>query len=236
MYKESVPHTSEQQVIIDKLIADNCEVLRDTLPPGIPPARPGDHPIAPTIPGTAPVSKPPYKLSPAENTEVKRQLQEYLDKGFLVPSHSSWGAPVFLVKKAHSSILRMVSDWRALNKLTIKDKFAMPHPDMLFDKLKGAMYFTKLDLSQGFHQLRLTPEDRAKSAITTRYGNFEWTVASFGMTNVPSVFSRVVGNVLWDYQDKFVINFMDDLIYSPDFESHMEHIQQVLINKLKEAK
>ena len=100
---------------------------------------------------------------------------------------------------------------------------------MLFDKLKGAKYFTKLDLSQGFHQLRLTKEDRAKSAITTRYGNFEWTVASFGMTNVPSVFSRVVGNVLWDYQDKFVINFMDYiLIYSPDFESHMEHIQQVL--------
>jgi hypothetical protein len=164
-----IPHTPEQQVIIDKLIADNCEVLRDTLPAGIPPARPGDNPIAPTIPGSAPVSKPPYKLSPAENTEVKRQLQEYLDKGFLVPSHSSWGgAPVFLVKKAHSSILRMVCDWRALNKLTIKDKFAIPHPDMLFDKLKGAKYFTKLDLSQGFHQLRLTQEDRAKSAITTR--------------------------------------------------------------------
>jgi len=101
LYKESIPHTPEQQIIIDQLIADNCEVLRDTLPPGIPPARPGDHPIAPTIPGSAPVSKPPYKLSPAENTEVKRQLQEYLDKGFLVPSHSSWGAPVFLVKKAH---------------------------------------------------------------------------------------------------------------------------------------
>ena len=101
--------------------------------------------------------------------------------------------------------------------------------------LKVAKYFTKLNLSQGFHQLRLTKEDRAKSAITTRYGNFEWTVASFGMTNVPSVFSRVVGNVLWDYQDKFVINFLDDiLIYSPDFESHMEHIQQVL-HKLKEA-
>ena len=106
---------------------------------------------------------------------------------------------------------------------------------MLFDKLKGAKYFTKLDLSQGFHQLRLTPKDRAKSAITTRYGNFEWTVASLGMSNVPSVFSRVLGNVLWDYQDKFVINFMDDiLIYSPDCESHVEHVQQVL-NKLKEA-
>jgi hypothetical protein len=98
------------------------------------------------------------------------------------------------------------------------------------------MYFTKLDLSQGFHQLRLTEKDRAKSAITTRYGNLEWTVASFGMSNVPSVFSRVrVGNVLWEYQDDFVINFMDDiLIYSPGFDSHIKHIQKVL-SKLVEA-
>ena len=92
------------------------------------------------MPGTTPVSKPPFELSPAENAEVKRQLQEYIDKGFIIPSHSSWGAPVFLVKKAHSIKLRLVCDWRALNKVTIKDKFAMPHLDMLFDKLKGAIY------------------------------------------------------------------------------------------------
>ena len=103
------------------------------------------------------------------------------------------------------------------------------------DKLSGSKFFTKIDLSQGFHQLRLSEDDRKKSAITTRYGNFEWTVATFGMSNVPSVFSRVVGDVLWEYQDKFVINFMDDiLIYSPDFDSHIEHLTKVL-NKLKQA-
>ena len=235
LYKLSEPHTPHEQAIIDKLIKDNASVLRTTLPPGLPPKRPGDGPIAPLMPGTAPVSKAAFKLSPNENAEIKRQLQEYFDSGQLIPSHSPWGAPVFLVRKAHSTKLRMVCDWRALNKVTIKDKFAMPHPDMLFDKLKGAKYFTKLDLSQGFHQLLLSKEDREKSAITTRYGNFEWTVASFGMTNVPAVFSRVVGSVLWEFQDDFVINFMDDiLIYSQDFDTHISHIQKVL-TKLNDA-
>jgi transposase InsO family protein len=233
--KPSVPHTPEEQIIIDKLISDNSEVLREALPNQLPPHRKGDGPIAPIVPGSSPSSKAPFKMSPNENAEIKRQLQEYLDKGFLVPSQSPWGAPVFLVKKPHTTKLRLVCDWRALNKVTIKNKFAIPHPDMLFDKLQGAKYFTKLDLSQGFHQLRLSEEDRAKSAITTRYGNYEWTVASFGMANVPSVFSRVVGDVLWEFQDVFVINFMDDiLIYSSDFNSHMKHIQQVL-SKLKDA-
>lgn len=235
LYKESEPHTQEQKVIIDKIISDHSEVLRKTIPPGLPPKRKGDGPIAPTTPGTIPSNRAPYKLSPSENMEVKRQLEEYINKGYLVPTDSPWGAPVFLVKKSHSPKLRLVCDWRALNKATIKNKFAIPHPEILMDKLNGAKYFTKIDLSQGFHQLRLCEEDRKKSAITTRYGNFEWTVAAFGMANVPSVFSRVVGDVLWEYQDKFVINFMDDiLIYSPDFNTHQDHLHQVL-NKLEEA-
>ena len=235
LYKLSQPHTPEQKAIIDKLIADHSKVLRRTLPPGLPPHRKGDGPIAPTLPGTSPISKPPFKLSPSENLEIKRQIEEYINKGFLLTSDSPWGAPVFLVKKPHSHKLRLVCDWRALNKATIKNKFAIPHPDVLLDKLKDAKYYTKIDLSQGFHQLRLSEDDRKKSAITTRYGNFEWTVAAFGMANVPSVFSRVVGDVLWEYQDNFVINFMDDiLIYSPDFDSHIEHLTKVL-NKLEEA-
>ena len=182
----------------------------------------GDGPIAPTLPGTVPIFRPPFKLSPFENDEVKRQLQEYFDKGYMFPTNSPWGAPMFLVKKAHSTKLRLVCDWRAPNKANIKNKFAIPPPDMLFDKLNGAKYFSKIDLSQGFHQLRLSEEDKKKSAITTRYGNFEWTVAALGMANVPSVFSRVVGDVLWEYQDTFLINFMDDiLIYSPDFKTHI---------------
>ena len=131
----------------------------------------------------------------------------------------------------------MVCDWRGLNKLTIKDRFEIPNPVQLFDKLEGAKWFTKLDLAQGYHQIPLTREDQIKSAIVTRYGSYEWTVASFGMCNVPSVFQRVLGKVLFDYIDEFVVNFFDDiLIYTKDtdFNTHLQHIQLVL-NKLKQA-
>ena len=131
----------------------------------------------------------------------------------------------------------MVCDWRGLNKVTIKDRFEIPNPAQLFDKLGGSKWFTKLDLAQGYHQLPLSEDDRIKSAIVTRYGSYEWNVASFGITNVPSVFQRVLGNVLFDYTDTFVVNFFDDiLIYTKDYDlnTHIKHIQLVL-NKLKEA-
>jgi hypothetical protein len=238
LYKQSDTLTEPQRQQLEELKQANTSVLKLTLPAGIPPHREGDTPIAPTIPGAKPVKKPAYKLSPQHNLEVKRQLVEYIEKGFLSPSHSPWGAPVFLVKKPHSDKWRMVCDWRALNQLTIRDRFELPNPEQLFDKLSGAKWFTKLDLAQGYHQLPLSTDDRLKSAISTRYGTYEWSVASFGMTNVPSVFSRVLGNILFEYQDIFVINFLDDiLIYtkSPKFEEHLKHIQLVL-NKLKEAK
>ena len=156
-------------------------------------------------------------MSPSQNLEIKKQLIEYINKGYLQNAHSPWGAPVFLVKKPHSDKWRMICDWRGLNKITIKDRYEIPNAIMLFDKLGGSKYFTKLDLAQGYHQLRLSDDDRQKSAIVTRYGSYEWTVASFGMTNVPSVFQRVLGNVLFDYTDSFVINFFDDiLIYTKE--------------------
>ena len=237
LYKQSDPLTEHQQLLITKLIADNKDVLKISLPKGIPPRRKGDGPIAPTPPGVKPVKKSAYMLSPWQNQEIKKQLTEYINKGYLQPSHSPWGAPVFLVKKPHSDLWRMVCDWRGLNKLTIKDRFEIPNPALLFDKLGGSKFFTKLDLAQGYHQLALSEDDRIKSAIVTRYGSYEWTVASFGMSNVPSVFQRVLGNVLFEYTDNFVVNFFDDiLIYTkdPDINVHLQHIQLVL-NKLKEA-
>ena len=237
LYKQSEPLTEYQQQLIDKLKEDNKDVLKVKLPTGVPPHRKGDGPIAPTPPGVQPIKKSAYNLSPSQNLEIKRQLTEYINKGYLQPSHSPWGAPVFLVKKPHSDLWRMVCDWRGLNKLTIKDRFEIPNPALLFDKLGGSKYFTKLDLAQGYHQLALSEDDRIKSAIVTRYGSYEWTVASFGMSNVPSVFQRVLGNVLFEYTDDFVVNFFDDiLIYTKedDIHTHIKHIQLVL-NKLREA-
>ena len=237
LYTPSQALSEQQQQLLDNLKANNHEVLRLKLPSKLPPHRPGDTPIAPTEPGVKPVKRPAYQLSPSQNLEVKRQLKGYIDKGYLQPSHSPWGAPVFLVKKPHSDQWRMVCDWRGLNKLTIKDRFEIPNPAQLFDKLGGFKWFTKLDLAQGYHQLPLSEDDRIKSAIVTRYGSYEWNVASFGMTNVPSVFQRVLGNVLFEYTDTFVVNFFDDiLIYTKDddLNTHIKHIQLVL-NKLKEA-
>ena len=237
LYKQSDPLTEQQKQMLEDLKRQNHDVLKVTLPKGIPPHRKGDTPIAPTPPGVKPIKKSAYLLSPWQNLEIKRQLTEYIDKGYLQPSHSPWGAPVFLVKKPHSDLWRMVCDWRGLNKLTIKDRFEIPNPALLFDKLGGAKWFTKLDLAQGYHQIPLCEDDRHKSAIVTRYGSYEWTVASFGMTNVPSVFQRVLGNVLFEYTDNFVVNFFDDiLVYTKDSDlnTHIKHIQLVL-NKLKEA-
>jgi hypothetical protein len=152
------------------------------------------------------------------------------------PSQSPWGAPNCLVKKPHSTKWRLVCDWRGLNKLTIRDKFEIPNPEILFDKLGGSCWFTKLDLAQRYHQIPLSEDDTVKSAISTRYGSYEWTVAPFGLTNVPPVFQRLLGNVLFEYIDTFVINCFDDiLIYSKTYiHDHLQKIKLVL-NKLKEA-
>jgi len=237
LFTESVPLEPWMKELRDDLIKRNSAVLKTTLPMGLPPHRDGDSPMVELLPGSSPIKQAAFKMSPAQNDEIKRQIKEYIDKGFLKPSKSPWGAPVFLVSKPHSNKWRLVCDWRKLNKMTKRDTFEIPNTEMLFDKLGGSKWFTKLDLASGYHQIPLSKEDAEKSAIVTRYGSYEWTVAPFGLCNVPSVFQRVLGNVLFDYTDTFVINFFDDiLIYSsdPDIRDHIKKVQLVL-NKLTEA-
>ena len=143
------------------------DVFPDELP-GLAPEREVEFSIE-LAPGTAPLSKAPYKMAPAELQELKKQLQELLDKGFIRPSHSPWGAPILFVKKKDGS-LRMCIDYRELNKVTIKNKYPLPRIDDLFDQLKGASVFSKIDLRSGYHQLRVTENDVPKTAFWTRYG------------------------------------------------------------------
>ncbi|GJU11279.1 putative nucleotidyltransferase, ribonuclease H [Tanacetum coccineum] len=208
------------------VIRDFPEVFPDDLP-GLPPPRQVEFRID-LVPGAAPVARAPYRLAPSEMKELSVQLQELLEKGFIRPSSSPWGAPVLFVKKKDGSF-RMCIDYRELNKLTIKNRYPLPRIDDLFDQLQGSSVYSKIDLRSGYHQLRIKEEDIPITAFRTRYGHFEFQVMSFGLTNAPAVFMDLMNRVCKPYLDKFVIVFIDDiLIYSKDKEEHGEHLKIIL--------
>jgi hypothetical protein len=180
--------------------------------PGMPPDRDIKF-IIELQPGTAPISKRPYRMPPNELAELKIQLQDLLDKGFIRPSASPWGCPALFVKKKDNS-LRLCVDYRSLNAVTIKNKYPLPHIDILFDQL-AAKVFSKIDLRSGYHQIKIKPCDIPKTAFSTRYGLYEYLVMSFGLTNAPAYFMYLMNSVFMPELDKFVVVFIDDiLIYS----------------------
>nr|AAQ56531.1 putative polyprotein [Oryza sativa Japonica Group] len=213
------------------IVREYPDVFPDDLP-GMPPKRDIEFRID-LVPGTTPIHKRPYRMAANELAEVKRQVDDLLQKGYIRPSSSPWGAPViFVEKKDHTQ--RMCVDYRALNDVTIKNKYPLPRIDDLFDQLKGATIFSKIDLRSGYHQLRIKEEDIPKTAFTTRYGLFECTVMSFGLTNAPAFFMNLMNKVFMEYLDKFVVVFIDDiLIYSRTKEEHEEHLRLAL-EKLRE--
>jgi hypothetical protein len=179
-------------------------------------------------PGTAPISKRPYRMPPKELAELKTQLQELLDRGYIRPSSSPWGCPALFVKKKDGS-LRLCVDYRPLNAVTIKNKYPLPRIDVLFDQLAGARVFSKIDLRSGYHQIKIRPCDIPKTAFSTRYGLYEYLVMSFGLTNAPAYFMYLMNSVFMTELDKFVVVFIDDiLIYSKNEEEHAEHLRIVL--------
>ena len=195
--------------------------------PGLPPDREIEFAIE-LIPGAAPASKAPYRLALVELKELAIQLQELLDKGMIRPSVSPWGAPVLFVKKKDGS-LRLCIDYRELNKLTIKNKYLLPRIDDLFDQLKDAVHFSKIDLRTEYHQLKIKSEDIPKTSFRTRYGHYEFLVMSFGLTNAPAAFMDLMNRIFKKYLDKCVIVFINDiLIYSKTKEEHAEHLRIVL--------
>ncbi|KAJ0581106.1 putative nucleotidyltransferase, Ribonuclease H [Helianthus annuus] len=195
--------------------------------PGLPPQRQVEFRID-LVPGAAPVAKAPYRLAPSEMQELSTQLQELLDKGFIRPSFSPWGAPVLFVKKKDGT-LRMCIDYRELNKLTIKNRYPLPRIDDLFDQLQGSSYYSEIDLRSGCHQLRIQEESVPRTAFRTRYGHYEFLVMPFGLTNAPAVFMDLMNRVCKPYLDKFVIVFIDDiLIYSRTKEEHGQHLRTIL--------
>jgi hypothetical protein len=155
-------------------------------------------------------------------------LHDLLEKGFIQPSTSPWGAPIIFVNKKDGGF-RLCVDYRALNKVTIKKSYPLPRIDDIFDQLTSAKFFTKIDLLSGYHQIRLDKDAIPKTAFRTRYGLFEFTVLPFGLSNAPSTFMALMNDVFHTHLDSFVIIYLDDtLIYSRTIEDHLLHLRKIL--------
>ena len=202
------------------------DVFLDELP-GLPPHREFDFSIE-LYPGMDPISISPYRMTPLELKELKTQFEELLSKGFIHSSTSQWGALVLFVKKKDDT-LRMCIDYRKLNRVTVKNKYPLPRIDDLFDQLKGAKYFTKIDFRTGYPQLRVKEEDVPKTAFKMRYGHYEFLVMPFGLTNAPIDFIDLMNKIFCAYLDQFLIVFVDDiLIYLRSLEEHKQYLVTTL--------
>ena len=161
-----------------------------------------------------------------------RGLREWLDQqvaGGKVVKFSSWaGAPILLVRKPDGSFC-LCLDYRALNKVTVKNRYSVPLMPKLRERLNKAKMFTKLDLKNGYHLVRMAEEDEEKTAFRTRFGLYHWRVMPFGLCNAPATFQSMMDNILHDLLDGGVIVYIDDiLIYTEDESTHVKLVQEVL--------
>ncbi|GBG87545.1 hypothetical protein CBR_g45603 [Chara braunii] len=174
-------------------------------------------------------------MSEEELSVLRTQLDDLLEKGWIRPSSSPYGAPVLFVREKNKD-LRLCIDYRKLSVQTVKNVDPLPRIDDLLERLGGAKFFSKLDLKSGYHQLEIRQEDRYKTASKTRYGHFEWLVMSFGLTNAPSTFQAAMTTEFRHMLDRCVLIYLDDiLVYSRSLDEHVEHLRTVL-ERLRQAK
>ena len=211
---------------LPQVVCEYVDVFPDELP-GLPPQRVVDFSIE-LHPGTSPISMTPRRMAPVELQELRVQLHELLDKGFIRPTTSPWGAPVLFAKKKDKT-LRLCIYYRQLNRVTIKNRYPLPRIDDVFDQLRGARVYSKINLRTGYHQLRVRDTDIPKTVFRTRYGHFEFTIMPFGLTNTPAAFMDVMHRIFQPYLYQFIVVFVDDiLIYSQSEGEHEYHLRIVL--------
>jgi hypothetical protein len=200
---------SLQNIII---VCEYSDIFLEELP-GMPPNHDIEFSIE-LLPGTAPISKRPSIMDFKDLLELKKQIEELSEKGFILPSSSPWGPQFLFVNKKDGS-RRMCVDYRSLNEVTSKNKYSLPRIEDLFDQMRGAKIFSKIDLRSGYHQLKIRTEDVPKTTFTTRYGLYEFLVMSIGLTNAPAYFMNLMNKAFMEYFNQFVVVFIDDiLVYS----------------------
>ena len=211
----------------EALLKEFADVMPDALPKGLPPLRGVQHTIE-LKPGSRPPPSRPLRHQSAKDLEVFEQYtRELIEAGQLRVSQSPYGAMALIVRKKDGTP-RVVVDYRALNELTVKNKYPLPLMDELFDRVHGAKFFTKIDLRTGFHQIRVAEADIEKTAFRTRYGSFEYLVLPMGLCNAPGTFMQLMNDTFRDLLDKSVLVFLDDiLVFSRTKEEHERHVREV---------
>lgn len=232
--KENKEINSKPIPEIESILNEFSDVFPENLPNGLPPSRSEDFKID-LIPDAKPQKSGLYRMSIVELEELKKQLEELIEAGFIRPSSSPWGAPVLFVTKKEGT-LRLCIDYRALNRLTKKNSYPLPRIDDIFDQLGNAKYFSKIDLRSGYRQIRLDKESIPLTAFRTRYGHFEFLVLPFGLTNAPAFFMSLMNEVFKPELDSFVTVYLDDiLVYSNNLEDHLKHLK-IVLSRLRKHK
>jgi hypothetical protein len=217
------PHNKTIHPDMKKILHEFSELLKEltSLPLVI------DHCIS-LKEGTEPIDVRPYCYAYYQKEEIEKQVHEMLNSGLIRPNASPFSSPVLLMKKKDGT-WQFCTDYRALNAAIVKDRFPIPTVDDMLDELYGASYFTKLDLRDGYHQVRVNPMDIPTTTFHTHNGHYEYLVMPFDLCNAPSTFQAIMNSIFWPHLRKFILVFFDDiLVYSPTWDMHLMHVRQTL--------